>query len=121
MAGVTPSASRENGAVMSSECTMDHLPADLELSALAQACEERAHELQACAWRSEAERNALRENTAQLLASIARQLSESQCIGAAPVQALSSGELRRIIDSQVVHAPLRAASPPAPSKSKLDK
>jgi hypothetical protein len=82
---------------------------DCDLTALAQACDERATELQACAWRNEHERNALREDTAQLLASIARQLSEVFCT-TLPTPLLDGDDVRRIIDTQVEHAPLAAVT-----------
>lgn len=87
---------------------MDHPHPQCALEALAQACDDRAAELQACAWRSESERNALRADTAALLANVARQLCVVGAAGVAPTQLLGSSDLRRIIDTQVVHAPLAA-------------
>ena len=83
---------------------MDNPYFDLGPDALAQACDERASELQARAWHSEAERNALREATAELLAAVARQLSTGVETVAGP--ALDTAELRDIIANRVSHAPL---------------
>ena len=83
---------------------MDNPYFDLELDALAQACDYRAAELQARAWRSEAERNALREATAELLAAVARQLSTRGDRAGDGV--LDTVELRDMIANRVSHAPL---------------
>ncbi|MFL6591259.1 MAG: hypothetical protein ACJ8GK_00945 [Luteimonas sp.] len=84
---------------------MDNPYIDLGLDALAQACDERALELQARAWHSEAERDALREATAELLAVVARQLSARMDTTDSP---LDTAELREIIANRVSHAPLYA-------------
>ncbi len=96
---------------------MDHPYLDRELSDLAQACDERAGELQACAWHTEAERNALREATAELLSAVARQLASAALSQSSPAEGidaassgLSAGDLRTIIDTQVCHQPLHASS-----------
>ena len=74
---------------------------------LAQACGERAQALQARAWRNEAERDALREATAELLSAVARQLA---ALAPTPVSApgLSTEELRETLETRVVHQPLHA-------------
>jgi len=89
---------------------MDNPYLDLDSTALAQACDVRAGELQARAWHSEEERNALREATAELLASVARQLSGTLESDEAHAADLSAGDLREIIATRVSHAPLH---PPA--------
>jgi len=83
---------------------MDNPYFDLGLDALAYACDERAAELQARAWQSEAERNALREATAELLAAVARQLSTRRDMTDDAV--LDTAELRDVIANRVSHAPL---------------
>ncbi|WP_159016322.1 hypothetical protein [Cognatiluteimonas profundi] len=95
---------------------MDNPYLDRELSELAQACDERAGELQARAWHSEAERNALREATADLLSAVARQLASAPLSGSSPANAtdaatssLSAADLRTIIDTRVCHQPLHAS------------
>ncbi|NUS38612.1 MAG: hypothetical protein HOQ02_06265 [Lysobacter sp.] len=82
---------------------------DLDAEHLAQVCEERAHALQARAWRSEAERDALREATADLLNAVARQLGAAT-LAPTPVSApgLSPTELRETLATRVVHQPLHA-------------
>ena len=90
--------------------SMDNPYLDLAPNALAQACDVRAGELQARAWHSEEERNALREATAELLAAVARQLSGTLEPGEADAADLSAGDLREIIATRVSHAPLH---PPA--------
>ena len=88
---------------------MDNPYLDLAPNALAQACDARAGELQARAWHSEEERNALREATAN-----SSPPSRASC--AAPRARRSgrsrprSGDLREIIATRVSHAPLH---PPA--------
>jgi hypothetical protein len=84
------------------------------LNALAHACDERALELHARAWHSEAERNALREATAELLSAVAQQLSG--VLASAPVNEPASAAdelgisaLREIIATRVTHAPLSGA------------
>lgn len=84
---------------------MDNPYFDLDPTSLAQVCDARAGELQARAWHSEEERNALREATAELLAAVARQLSGTGETGDA---GLSTGELREIIATRVCHVPLHA-------------
>lgn len=81
------------------------LPAELGPEDLAHACEERAQSLQARAWRDEAERDALREATADLLNAAARQLA---ALSPMPVNApgLSTAELRETLATRVVHQPL---------------
>lgn len=84
-------------------------PHDLDPRELAHLCDQRAHELHARAWRSEAEREALREATADLLSAVARELG----VGAAaePVGTpLSDDELRTLIATRVVHQPLHPTS-----------
>jgi len=85
---------------------MDNPYLDLDPNALAQACDVRAGELQARAWHSEEERNALREATAELLAAVARQLSGTLESGEPDAVDLSAGDLRQIIATRVSHAPL---------------
>ena len=89
---------------------MDNPYFDLDPTALAQVCDARAGELQARAWHSEEERNALREATAELLAAVARQLSGTSDSVDAGAAGLSTGDLREIIATRVSHAPLH---PPA--------
>jgi hypothetical protein len=89
---------------------MDNPYFDFDIGALAQACDERAGALQACAWQTEAERNALREATAELLAAVARQLSATVQTSKGSPADLSFGELREIIATRVSHAPLHAAA-----------
>lgn len=83
---------------------MDKAPLHIDLDSedLAHACEERAQALHARAWRSEAERDALREATADLLSAVARQLS---ALAPIPVAApgLSPAELRETLATRVVH------------------
>jgi hypothetical protein len=85
---------------------------DYGLSELAQACDERASELQARSWRSEAERNALREATAELLSAVAHQLSDAlaspsvEAPDAAAADELGISALREIIATHVTHTPL---------------
>jgi hypothetical protein len=55
----------------------------LDLDALAQTCEARVQELQACAWSTPAERDALREQTALLLDAAARRLARDAVANAA--------------------------------------
>lgn len=94
---------------------MDNPYLDREPSDLAQACDARAGELQARAWHSEAERNALREATADLLSAVARQLAPARSPGSsangidAPPSGLSPAELRTIIDTRVCHQSLHAS------------
>ena len=85
---------------------MDNPYLDLDPNALAHACDVRAGELQARAWHSEDERNALREATAELLAAVARQLSGDLESGDADAADLTAGDLREIIATRVSHAPL---------------
>lgn len=84
------------------------------LNELAHACDERAIELQARAWHSEAERNALREATAELLSAVAQQLSGALASVPAgepdsPANELGISALREIIATRVIHAPLSGA------------
>lgn len=106
MAGVDSWRARDNAVPRVGFFLMDHPYIDLGLDALAQACDERAAELQARAWQSEAERNALREATAELLAAVARQLSAR--VDGTTDMPLDAAELRDIIANRVSHAPLHA-------------
>ena len=82
-------------------------PHDLDPRELAHLCDQRAHELQTCAWRSEAERNALREGTADLLSVVARELGATVNSATGPLETpLSDDELRTLIATRVVHQPL---------------
>jgi hypothetical protein len=85
---------------------MDRPCTEGDLHALAQACEERAWELQARAWHSEAERNALREATAALLTSVARRLAGQE---SSTVPGLDNATVHALITDHVVHSPLQAA------------
>jgi hypothetical protein len=81
------------------------------LDELAHACDARAIELQARSWHSEAERNALREATAELLSAVAQQLSVTLTSApgnepASPADELGISALREIIATHVTHAPL---------------
>jgi len=80
---------------------------------LAHLCDQRAHELHARAWRSEAERDALREATADLLSVIARQLDAGALLAPVPSaeRGLSDEELRALIATRVVHQSLHPTSP----------
>jgi hypothetical protein len=95
---------------------MDKPHFDCDLNALARACDERAGELHTRAWRSEAERNALREATADLLSAVARKLSAaSQASSSMPDcqrLALSASDLRDMIETRVVHMPLQNTGGP---------
>ena len=87
------------------------LPHDLDRRDLAHLCEQRAHELHARAWRSDAERDALREATADLLSAVARQLDAGAALAPVPsARPLSEEELRALIATRVVHQPLHPAS-----------
>jgi hypothetical protein len=87
-------------------------PHDLDPRDLAQLCDQRAHQLHARAWRSEAERDALREATADLLGVVARQLDAGALLAPAPSErGLSEEELRALIATRVVHQSLHPASP----------
>jgi hypothetical protein len=91
---------------------VDNSYRDCGLNDLALACDERAGELQARAWQSEAERNALREATAELLSAVARQLASGPSHAGAidsPPSALSAADLRTIIDTRVSHQPLHVS------------
>lgn len=90
-------------------------PHDLDPRDLAQLCDQRAHELQARAWRSDAERDALRQATADLLSAVARQLDAGVQLppGAA---ALSDDELRSLIATRVVHQSLHPTDPAQPPR-----
>ena len=90
---------------------------DLDLDELAQACGERAGELQARAWRNEDERNALREATAELLAAVASQLAAgahttgaSTCAADAHARLLSASELLEITANNVTHQSLHTGA-----------
>ena len=85
---------------------MDQPLDDHDLSALAQACEERAWELQARAWQTEADRNALREATADLLTMVARRLAPRD---PSKVAGLEGDGVRTLIDKHVLHSSLQAA------------
>ena len=85
-------------------------PYDMDPRDLALLCDRRAHELQARAWRTEAERDALRVATADLLAAVARQLAPGVPSSSADA-ALSDEELRSLIATQVVHQPLHPTDP----------
>lgn len=84
-------------------------PHDLDPRDLAHLCDQRAHDLQARAWRSEAERDALRESTADLLNAVARQLDATTALvpPSPATRPLSEEELRALIATRVVHAPLQ--------------
>jgi hypothetical protein len=88
-------------------------PHDLDPRDLAHLCDQRAHELQARAWRSEAERDALREATADLLGVVARQLDAGALPAPVPSaeRSLSEEELRALIATRVVHQSLHPTSP----------
>lgn len=88
---------------------MSNSPHDLDPRDLAHLCSQRAHELHARAWRSDAERDALREATANLLNVVARQLDAGAL--PAPGRSLSDEELRDLIATRVVHQSLHPASP----------
>jgi hypothetical protein len=85
-----------------------HSPHELDPRELAHLCDQRAHELQTRAWRSEAERDALREATADLLSAVARELGASAALTSDPLETpgLSDDELRTLIATRVVHQPL---------------
>lgn len=87
------------------------LPQDLDRRDLAHLCEQRAHELHARAWRSDAERDALREATADLLSAVARQLDAAVLPPAPSARPLSDEEVRALIATRVVHQPLHPTSP----------
>ena len=88
------------------------LPHDLDPRDLAHLCDQRAHELHVRAWRTDAERDALREATADLLSVVARQLDVGTA-SPAECPALSEDELRTLIATHVVHQPLRPVHEPA--------
>ena len=89
------------------------LPHGLDRRDLAQLCARRAQELHARAWRSDAERDAMREATADLLRAVARQLENGAVLAPAPAaRPLDEAELRALIATRVVHQPLHPTSPP---------
>lgn len=81
---------------------------DLDPTQLAHLCDQRAQELHARAWHSDAERDALREATADLLSAVARELCARGPFTTTPPDAprLSDDELRTLIATRVVHQPL---------------
>jgi hypothetical protein len=90
---------------------MSNSPHDLDPRDLAHLCNQRAHELHARAWRSDAERDALREATADLLNVVARQLDYGALPAPDAGRSLSDEELRALIATRVVHQSLHPASP----------
>ena len=105
-----PYREASSGASMSGMDTSP-LPHDLDPRDLAHLCDQRAHELHVRAWRTDAERDALREATADLLSAVARQLDGGAPAADGPV--LSEDELRTLIATHVVHQPLRPVHEPA--------
>ena len=90
-------------------------PHDLDPRDLAHLCGQRAHELQARAWRTDAERDALREATAELLAAVARQLDAGMRLAPGDA-ALSADEVRALIATRVVHQSLHPTDPAQPPR-----
>ena len=94
------------------EAIVDNPYLGRDLSELAHACDERAVELQARSWNSEAERNALREATAELLSAVAQQLSgvlaptQEKSPDGSHADELGISALREIIATHVTHTPL---------------
>ena len=105
-----PYAPRAHAASMQG-MDMSTSPQDLDPRDLAHLCNQRAHELHARAWRSDAERDALRSATADLLSVVARQLDSGALAAPDTTRSLSDEELRVLIATRVVHQSLHPATP----------